>query len=107
MLTSNSLDYKSLEIGSFHEGTIESVQAGRSIILKLNDFVRGTLLIEHMADHPLKVIPPKFTTVGKTIKVRVFAIDGRYVELTKKDSLMKESVTTFTSMKEVQKGMSL
>ena len=68
-----ALDYKTLTVGEFHTAVIESVnEAKKSVTLKLGDFVRGTLPLEHMADHPLKVIPPKFTQVGKEIKVRIF-----------------------------------
>lgn len=106
---STSLDYKTLTVGAFHKGTIEKVvqEGQKRVILKLGDFVRATLPIEHMADHPLKVIPPKFTEVGKEIKVRVFGIDGRHVELTKKDSLMKDSVQVYDSLNDLKPGMTL
>lgn len=58
-----------------------------------------------MAEHPLKVIPPKFTAVGKEIKVRVFSVSGRHVELTKKDSLMKDKVTVYGSLSDIRAGM--
>ena len=74
-------------------------------MLKLGDFVKGTLTLEHMAEHPLKVIPPKFTAVGKEIKVRVFSVSGRHVELTKKDSLMKDKVTVYSSLSDIRAGM--
>ena len=91
-------------------GTIESVHANEThkrVVIKLGDFVRGTLSIEHMADHPLKVIPPKFNKVGKEIKVRVFNIEGRQVELTKKDSLMKDAVPVYTALSDLRPGMKL
>jgi len=74
------LDYKSIKVGDCHTATIESVSEIKKIVtLKLNDFVMGTLSLEHMADHPLKVIPPKFMEVGKQIKVRVFNIEKRSI----------------------------
>ena len=82
IVKSSSLDYKSLAIGECMTGTIESVNANdaqKHIVLKLGDFVKGTLSLDHMADHPLKVIPPKFTQVGKEIKVRIFNVEGRNV----------------------------
>ena len=91
-------------------GTIESVfanDAQKRIVLRLGDFVKGTLTLDHMADHPLKVIPPKFTQIGKEIKVRVFNVEGRNVELTKKDSLMKDSVAVYTSLSDLRPGMKL
>ena len=74
-------------------------------MLKLGDFLKATLPLEHMADHPLKVIPPKFTQVGKQIEVRVFSVEGRHVELTKKDSLMKESAAVYHSLSDLRPAM--
>lgn len=74
--------------------------------MKVNDFVRGRLYIEHMADLPLKMIPPKFTSVGKELKVRVFYLDvkTRYIEFTKKDSFFKEKTPVYQSYRDAQKG---
>lgn len=65
--------------------------------MKVNEFVKGRLYLEHMADLPLKIMPPKFTAVGKQIKVRVFSIDKktRYVEFTKKESLFKDKAPVY------------
>jgi hypothetical protein len=42
--------------------TIDEVNAkDHYVVLKVNDFVKGRLYIEHMADLPLKVLPPKLT----------------------------------------------
>jgi len=60
-----------------------------------------------MADHPLKVVPPKFTQTGKEIKVRVFSVEGRHVEFTKKDSLMKENIPVYQGLSELSSGMKL
>ena len=59
-----------------------------------------------MGDNHLKQMPPKFLEVGKEIKVRVLGVkvDKRYIEFTKKDSLMKEDAAVFQSYKEVKKG---
>jgi ribosomal protein S1 len=87
--------------------TIEEVKAqDRYVVLKVNDFVKGRLFIEHMADLPLKVLPPKLTQVGKEIKVRVFYVDhqSRYVEFTKKETLFKDKTPVYQSYKEAQKG---
>ena len=111
VVQSESLSYKTLTVGAFHTATIDSVKAddpsARRVILKIGDFVKGVLPLEHMADHPLKVIPPKFTQVGKQIKVRVFSVQGRHVEFTKKDSLMKESATIVTSLNDLSPGMAI
>ena len=32
----------------------------KTVYLALNEFVKGVLTVEHMADYPIKVIPPKF-----------------------------------------------
>jgi hypothetical protein len=85
--------------------TIVSVNELKKIVtLSLNDFVKGELRLEHMADYPVKVIPPKFTQTGKQIKVRVFSLDERSLVFTKKDSLMKHDVQIFKSLKSVVKG---
>ena len=80
-------------------------EAVKRVVFKLGDFVKGTLTLDHMADHPLKVIPPKFSQVGKEMKVRVFSVDGRRVELTKKDSLMKDRVPIYGSLSDLRPGM--
>jgi len=108
MVKSETVDYKTLVAGAFHTGTIEKVEANgphKHIVLSLGNFVRGTLSLEHMADHPLKVIPPKFTSVGKEIKVRVFSVEGRRVDLTKKDSLMKDKVTVYAGLGDLRPAM--
>ena len=77
---------------------IEEVnEAKKYISLTINEFVKGRLYLEHMADFPLKTMPPKLMKVGKEIKVRVFNVDveGRYIEFTKKDTLMKEKTPIF------------
>lgn len=71
-----ALDYGSLEVGQFVNAMIESVTKTQ-VKLSLNEFVKGVLKMEHMADYPIKQIPPKFTQTGKQIKVRVFALDER------------------------------
>jgi ribosomal protein S1 len=92
------MDYSSLEVGQFVNATIDSVnEVKKTVSLSLNDFVKGTLKLEHMADYPIKVIPPKFTQTGKQIKVRVFSVDERQVIFTKKDSLMKHDVPLYKS----------
>ena len=56
--------------------TIDEVNTkDKYVVMKLNDFVKGRLYLEHMADLPLKTLPPKLTQVGKEIKVRIFYID--------------------------------
>ena len=53
--------------------TIDEVNIpDKYVVMKLNDFVKGRLYLEHMADLPLKTLPPKLTQVGKEIKVRIF-----------------------------------
>jgi len=100
-----AMDYSSLEVGQFVNAQIDSVNEVRKIVnLSLNDFVKGQLRLEHMADFPIKTIPPKFTQTGKAIKVRVFQIDERAVTFTKKESLMKHDVPMYASQKAVKKG---
>jgi len=57
----------------------------------LNDFVKGRLNLEHMADYPMKVIPPKYLDFGKPLKVRVFNVDPqtRTLEFTRKETFLK------------------
>lgn len=76
------------------------------VTLSVNDYVKGNLHIEHMGENHLKQMPPKFQELGKEIKVRVLGVrvDKRYVEFTKKDSLMKEDAPVFQSYKELKKG---
>jgi ribosomal protein S1 len=68
--------------------------------------VRGKLFIEHMNDFPIKVLPPKYTKVGKEIKVRVFNVDAnsRCLEFTKKETLLKPKSPVYQSYKDALKG---
>jgi len=88
-------------------GTIEEVNAqDHYVVIALNEFVKGRLYLEHMADLPLKTMPPKLAQVGKLVKVRVFYIDlkTRYIEFTKKETLLKDKAPVYQSYKEAGKG---
>ena len=62
VLTASVLDYDSVNVGDITYATIESVNAvNKQVSLKISEFVKGVLTLEHMADHPLKVVPPKLT----------------------------------------------
>jgi len=105
VLTASVLNYDSVNVGDNTYATIESVNAvTKSVHLKISEFVKGVLTLEHMADHPLKVIPPKLTQIGKQIKVRVFAIENRTILFTKKDNLMKEKVPIYSNPASLGKG---
>jgi len=107
VLASHSLNYHMIEVGQFYQAKIEKVNLDKKFItLSINDFVKGNLHIEHMADNALKVLPPKFQEVGKEIRVRALSVDAskRSLEFTKKDTLMKESTPVYKSIKEVKKG---
>jgi ribosomal protein S1 len=105
VLTASVLNYDSVNVGDNTYATIESVNAvTKSVHLKISEFVKGVLTLEHMADHPLKVIPPKLTQIGKQIKVRVFAIENRNILFTKKDTLMKEKVPIYSNPASLGKG---
>lgn len=50
-----------------------------------------------MADFPLKVIPPKYRDINKTLKMRVLNVDKktRTLEFTRKDTLLKAKVPVY------------
>ena len=107
VVNSAALSYKSLQCGMYVNVVIEEVNDhDKYITLSLNEFVKGRLYLDHMADFPLKTMPPKFTKVGKTIKARVFNVDAenRHLEFTKKDTLLKAKTPVFQSYKECKKG---
>jgi ribosomal protein S1 len=104
---SAALTYDQLKCGIYLNAVIDEVNAqDKYIVLKLNEFVKGRLFLEHMADLPLKTLPPKLTQVGKEIKVRIFHIDykTRYIEFTKKETLFKDKTPVYQSYKEADKG---
>ena len=94
ILKAEAFDYSQIVPGMFMRATIKDV-ASKGILLKVNSFVEGVLPLDHMAEMPVKTIPPKFA-VGKEIKVRVFSVDplSRQITFTKKDTLMKEKTPT-------------
>lgn len=107
VLASKSLNYHMIEVGQFYQAKIAKVNLDKKFItLSINDFVKGNLHIEHMADNALKVLPPKLQEVGKEIRVRILNVDAgkRSLEFTRKDTLMKESTPVYKSIKEVKKG---
>lgn len=99
IVNSEALSYSQLQVGQFVNATIDRVnEVKKTVDLKLNDFVKGQLRLEHMADGPSKNIPQKFTTVGKQIKVRVFSMDDRKVQFTKKDLFMKHDTPIYENL---------
>lgn len=57
-----ALNYDQITCGMYINATIDEVNVkDHYVVLKVNDFVKGRLYIEHMADLPLKVLPPKLT----------------------------------------------
>ena len=61
-------------VGEFVKTTIKAV-GSKGVTLSINDFIDGQLILEHMGEMPMKVIPPKYKQIGKEIKVRVFSVD--------------------------------
>jgi len=107
VLGSQSLNYSLIKAGEFFSAKIEKVNVSKQYVsLSINQFVRGNLYLEHMADNALKVMPPKFQEVGKEIRVRVLNVDSskRALEFTKKDTLMKQDTPVFNSYRDVKKG---
>ena len=107
LLAAGSLNYHQIEVGQFLKATISKVDPDkRSIMLRVNDFVQGSLHIEHMADTPLKVMPPKLQEVGKELSFRVLHVDAstRLIEFTKKDTLMKEDCPVYKTHRDIKKG---
>ena len=110
VLNAASLNYHNIKCGDFINTTITEVnEEQKYVALSVNDFVRGRLYLEHMADYPLKVIPPKYRDLHKSLKVRVFNVDPnrRTLDFTRKESLLKAKATVYQSYKEVQKGSKL
>jgi ribosomal protein S1 len=98
LLGTDALNYSTIEAGQYFSAMIEKVNLEKKFItLAVNSYVKGNLHIEHMADNNIKQMPPKFLEVGKEIKVRVFNVKAskRFIEFTKKDSLMKGDVPIF------------
>jgi hypothetical protein len=105
-----ALNYDSLKVGDYLTAKIEEVNSvDKYVLMSVNDFVKGRLYLEHMADLPLKTIPPKLAVVGKEIRVRVFSIDfkTRYVEFTKKETLFKDKTPVYQSFRDAKKGAKL
>lgn len=107
LLSAECLNYHQIQIGQYIKASVARVNTvNGSAVLKVNEFVQGSLHIEHMADVPLKTMPPKFQEVGKELNLRVLNVDAatRLLEFTKKDTLMKEDCPVYKSHKEIQKG---
>ena len=107
VLKGDTLNYQMITPGQYLSAKIEKVNAEKKFVaLSINDFVKGNLHIEHMADTAIKVMPPKYQEIGKEIKVRVLSVNSskRLIEFTKKDSLMKEDCPVYKSYKDVKKG---
>jgi ribosomal protein S1 len=96
VVNTSALNYENIRCGDFISGVITLVDEQKGFVeVQVNDFVKGRLYIEHMADYPLKVIPPKYRDVGKSIKVRVFTAENRNLEFTRKETLLKTKVPVF------------
>jgi ribosomal protein S1 len=93
-----NLNYHMIQAGDYLEATIEKVnEEMKYVTLRLNQFVKGNLHLESMADNPLKTMPPKLCELGKKIKVRVLNVNvgKRFIEFTKKDSFMKDDAPVY------------
>ena len=99
------LNYHMITAGMYLTATISKVNADW-VALKVNDFVKGNLHLEHMSDTHIKVMPPKYREAGKSIRVRVLHVDQakRYIEFTKKDSFLKDDAPVYQSYRDVNKG---
>ena len=107
LLKTDTLSFDTVKVGQFFQAVIEKIVPEKNYIqLSINNFVKGNLHIEHMADNAIKQMPPKFLEVGKDIRVRVLSVNPskRSLEFTKKDSLMKEDAPVYQSYKEVKNG---
>lgn len=55
------MNYSMIKAGDFYNAKIEKVNLAKCYItLSINQFVKGNLHLEHMADNALKQMPPKF-----------------------------------------------
>lgn len=107
LLKQDHMNYHMIKAGAFLDAKIEKVNKEQNfIVLSINDYLKGNLYLEHMSDNPIKIMPPKFTETGKTIRVRVLSVDvpKRFIEFTKKDSFMKDDAPVFQSYRELKKG---
>lgn len=98
VLGSENISYQHVKVGAYVEGTVEKVnEEQKYVTLRVNEFLKGNLHIEHMADTPLKHMPPKMAEVGRKIKVRVLSVNvsKRFIEFTKKDSFMKDDAPVY------------
>ena len=65
-----------VQAGAYFDAAIEKVNEDKKYItLRVNKFIKGNLHLECMADMPLKQIPPKYTEIGKKIRVRVLSVN--------------------------------
>jgi ribosomal protein S1 len=95
VLKADALNYGQIKVGMVLNATTKGLSKdGKGVNLKVNSFVKGLFPLEHMAEMPLKNIPPKFEETDKEIKVRVFSVDenSRSIIFTKKDTFMKEDM---------------
>lgn len=100
ILASSSLNYDNIKCGDFISAIISEVNEEQKYVsLHVNEFVKGRLYLEHMADYPLKMIPPKYRDLHKSLKVRVFNVDPktRTLEFTRKETFLKSKVTVYQS----------
>lgn len=106
VLKQSALNYQMVVPGQYLDAEVEKVNLEKHFVELRCAGLKGFLHIEHMADHPLKVIPPKFQESGKEMRVRVLNVDigKRFLEFTKKDTLMKEDTPVFQDLKSVKKG---
>jgi ribosomal protein S1 len=107
LLGQQVLNYHQIKAGQFLKAKVAKAHPEKGlVVLQVNDFIQGHLHLEHMADQPIRVIPPKLLEQGRETTVRVLKVNAseRFIEFTKKDSLMKEDVPVVASFKEVKQG---
>lgn len=105
---SESITWQSIEPGDFLTGTIERavVDPGKVpyILVKVNEFMLGTLPLEHTADRPLSRLPEKLTLAGRALRLRVFAVNrsAKILTLTRKKALLKQSAVAVLNRENVE-----
>ena len=90
-----SLSWSTLRAGATIEGTIKEIFEEDYVVIEINSFISGRVYRTHLTDVPQNRISKKIkSSIGKKMTFKIWKVvqDKKILELTKKESILKDKV---------------
>ena len=111
-LGGSSINWNTLRGGVTIEGTIKDISEEDFVVVEINNFITGRIYRTHLTDVPQNRISKKIkNSIGKKMTFKIWKAiqDKKVLELTKKESILKDKVFVPTSFDDprVKNGVKL